>query len=121
MSVSVSLPSLSQSIGSVLCQYSVSYCLSVGPVWYSLCGHQEQIISAKPAPYFGVVNFQLVLPDVSVGSPPTIHGGSGITTGPADPASGGGGGWEQYPFYMWDIFCKMSTRKNLHFPLKRFS
>ena len=36
-----------------------------------ICRHQEQIISEKPAPYFGVFNFQIVLQDVkSVGQPP---------------------------------------------------
>ena len=71
-----SQPSQSQSLDSVICQYSVSYSLSVGTVGYNLCRHQEQIISAKPAPYFGVFNFQIVLPDViSVGqAPPTIYG-----------------------------------------------
>jgi len=56
--------------------FCVSYSLSVGTVGYNLCRHQEQIISAKPAPYFGVFNFQIVLPDVSsVGqAPPTIYG-----------------------------------------------
>ena len=61
-----SQPSQSQSLDSVICQYSVSYCLSVGTVGYNLCRHQEQIISAKPAPYFGAFNFQIVLPDVSI-------------------------------------------------------
>ena len=55
-----SQPSQSQSLDSVICQYSVGYCLSVGTVGYNLCRHQEQIISAKPAPYFGVYNFQIV-------------------------------------------------------------
>ena len=65
------LPSQSQPLDSVIFQYSVSYCLSVGTVGYNLCRHQEQIISAKPAPYFGVFNFQIVLPDVSsVGQAP---------------------------------------------------
>ena len=64
-------PSPSQPLDSVICQYSVSYSLSVGTVGYNLCRHQEQIISAKPAPYFGVFNFQIVLPDVSsVGQAP---------------------------------------------------